>query len=106
MAQIYLTASLQAPCRLRQLTMKLEPHVMVRPWPKPVKPPPDERWSGPRAHYYLGIRKKAVTSTATTLSRAAAKNVNLNTQVSVRNRACPWGCEMQGRLQQAGCRHG
>ena len=70
------------PCRLRQLTMKLEPFVTARPWPKAVKHGPGEGPPEGTSHlYFLGVRKKQQQMSATTYQRSYQRNVNLNVQV-------------------------
>lgn len=70
------------PCRLRQLTMKLEPFVTARPWPKAVKHGPGEGPPEGTSHlYFLGVRKKQQQMSATTYQRTYQRNVNLNVQV-------------------------
>jgi hypothetical protein len=46
--------------RLRQLVMRVEPYVTVRPWPKAVAPPREDEPAGQprRCFYFMGLKKK------------------------------------------------
>ena len=78
--------------RLRQLVMRVEPHVTVRPWPKAVKPPrPAEQMGQPvRCFYFMGLKKKAQP----VQPGSRTSSVNLNTPVQefkMQARPCsPW----------------
>lgn len=67
--------------RVRQLVMKLEGLVVVRPWPKAVKDPESGASEPPyyRSSYFMGLKKKPL---AVYNSREkVANSVNLNTPV-------------------------
>jgi Poly(A) polymerase predicted RNA binding domain len=51
--------------RLRQLVMRVERLVSVRPWPKALFPP-NQGDEPPCAYYYMGLKKKLVRATGGT----------------------------------------
>lgn len=65
--------------RLRQLVMRVEPFVTVRPWPKAVTPPrsADQAGQPVRCFYFMGLKKKAQP----VQPGGRASSVNLNTPV-------------------------
>ncbi|CAL8467929.1 g7467 [Coccomyxa elongata] len=65
--------------RLRQLVMRVEPYVTVRPWPKAVTPPrsADQAGQPVRCFYFMGLKKKAQP----VQPGGRASSVNLNTPV-------------------------
>lgn len=44
--------------RLRQLVLKIENLVIVRPWPKAYHPERTDPSEPYRVHYYMGLKKK------------------------------------------------
>ncbi|KAK9817001.1 hypothetical protein WJX72_008108 [[Myrmecia] bisecta] len=65
--------------RLRQLVLKVEYMVTVRPWPRKLSPTPDECADGClRCFWYMGLKKKAMPA-----YMAAGKAVSVNLNVPV-----------------------
>ncbi|EIE20856.1 Poly(A) polymerase, partial [Coccomyxa subellipsoidea C-169] len=65
--------------RLRQLVMRVEPFVTVRPWPKAIFPPrgPEAAGQPRRCFYFMGLKKKPLPSQP----GGRASSVNLNNPV-------------------------
>lgn len=65
--------------RLRQLVMRVEPFVTVRPWPKAIFPPrgPESAGQPRRCFYFMGLKKKPLPSQP----GGRASSVNLNNPV-------------------------
>ena len=75
--------------RLRQLVLKVQYMVTVRPWPPSVKAPPSEDGLQ-RAYYYMGLKKRPVSSPClccTAFCKLAAWARNQSSAV-----ACYWLC--------------
>ena len=75
--------------RLRQLVLKVERSVRVRPWPKSLAPPrgtddPDaDPADGPwRCFYFFGLKKRPAPAAAAGTVRTAPPPVNLNAPVA------------------------
>lgn len=64
--------------RLRQLVMRVEPYVTVRPWPKAFTPLRAAGEQQLRCFYFMGLKKKAFPAQP---GGARASSVNLNDPV-------------------------
>ena len=66
--------------RLRQLILKVQGLVVVRPWPKAIRPPLDPALAPFTHFYYIGLRKKAQPK-FNSYTRQPDNKVNLNAPV-------------------------
>jgi poly(A) polymerase len=84
--------------RLRQLVMRVEPYVTVRPWPKAYsvpRPPPDDAdgLSAPwRCFYFMGLKKKPQPPAPGV--KASSVNLNGPVQEFKQQVCCPWAAPM------------